>query len=108
MPNVTEAIAHVYDDPAGNKALVGYLVMSGKADARPPVKELARALGENLPTYMVPTAFFFLDAIPRLPNGKIDRKALPTPTAESRTADRPRVLPKTATEELLARLSAAC
>ncbi|MCN9243772.1 amino acid adenylation domain-containing protein [Streptomyces sp. RY43-2] len=42
---------------------------------------LRAALGEKLPAYMLPSAFVFLDALPRTPNDKVDRKALPEPRA---------------------------
>ena len=41
--------------------------------------ELRAALGEQLPSYMVPSAFAFLDAFPLSPNGKVNRRALPEP-----------------------------
>ncbi len=41
--------------------------------------ELKQNLQERLPSYMVPQTFVVLDALPRTPNGKIDRNALPSP-----------------------------
>jgi acyl-CoA synthetase (AMP-forming)/AMP-acid ligase II/precorrin-6B methylase 2 len=43
------------------------------------LKELAK---ENLPDYMIPTSIVVMQALPRTPNGKIDRKALPAPERE--------------------------
>ncbi len=37
---------------------------------------LRRFLGERLPVFMVPSAFVAVDDMPRLPNGKLDRRAL--------------------------------
>jgi tyrocidine synthetase-3 len=55
--------------------LCAYLVASGQLD----IKQLREELAEELPEYMVPAYFIPLEKIPLTPNGKIDRKALPSP-----------------------------
>jgi D-alanine--poly(phosphoribitol) ligase subunit 1 len=39
-------------------------------------RRLKGELAENLPAYMIPTTFKYLDELPLNNNGKIDRKAL--------------------------------
>jgi amino acid adenylation domain-containing protein/non-ribosomal peptide synthase protein (TIGR01720 family)/FkbM family methyltransferase len=66
--------------------------------------ELARWLGDKLPPYMVPSSIVMLDTMPLTPNGKVDRQALPAPTAA--TDERAFVAPRNQTEEDLAKICA--
>ena len=54
----------------------------------PHAPDLRAYVLEHLPPYMAPARFVSLPALPRLPNGKVDRSALPAPDMgrESRTA----------------------
>ncbi|MCG6118299.1 MAG: amino acid adenylation domain-containing protein [Aquimonas sp.] len=44
---------------------------------------LRAGLSERLPAYMLPQHFLMLEALPLLPNGKLDRKALPWPSQQA-------------------------
>ena len=59
----------------------------------------------NLPTYMCPVQIVSLDTIPLTSNGKVDRKALPTPVVEINANSRP---PMTETEEQIAQIWRDC
>ena len=61
---------------------------------------LLATLREELPAYLVPATVTVLDAVPLLPNGKRDRRALPDPVP---AAPQP---PRTGTERLVCRLFA--
>ncbi|HTC90734.1 MAG TPA: MupA/Atu3671 family FMN-dependent luciferase-like monooxygenase [Bryobacteraceae bacterium] len=76
-PTIQEAIVSAVEHPAEGSALVAYLVKRGATSAQP--AELRRFLETQLPSFMIPGAFVVLDALPRTPNGKIDRKRLPHP-----------------------------
>ncbi len=86
-------------DPSGNTHLVAYLVASG---ASPTPAQLRQHVSRQLPDYMVPMAWVVLDAMPLTPNGKVDRKALPSPDPETRAAPDELVEPRTPLELLLA------
>ncbi|HEU0051568.1 MAG TPA: amino acid adenylation domain-containing protein, partial [Longimicrobium sp.] len=79
---------------AGERRLVAYVVGEARAEA------LRAHLRRSLPEYMLPSAFVFLDALPLMPNGKLDRGALPAPEYAV-DADR-YVAPRTPVEEVLA------
>ena len=84
-----------------DQRLVAYLVPSG--DNAPMAKDLRAFLKERLPDYMVPTAYITLPALPMTPNGKIDRKALPTPDgAQSELTGADYAAPQTPIEQALA------
>ncbi|HET8547435.1 MAG TPA: methyltransferase domain-containing protein, partial [Bryobacteraceae bacterium] len=63
---------------------------------------LASYLGERLPAHMAPAAFLVLNALPRTPNGKVDRRSLPGPDRNWSDPEERFVGPRTAAEEQLA------
>ncbi|TCC06319.1 non-ribosomal peptide synthetase [Kribbella soli] len=98
LPTVREAAVVAGPDATGETTLAGYVVP--EADFGPDLAAQIRdELGRLLPAYMVPTALVLIDALPRLTNGKLDRKAL---TAVPTTADRRYLAPRTETERRIA------
>jgi amino acid adenylation domain-containing protein len=75
-PAVAEAFVAPRETSTGDKRLLAYYVPS--AGSNPTAAELRAFVRGRLPEYMVPAMFVRLDAIPRLPNGKVDRRALPS------------------------------
>ncbi len=65
------------------------------------IKDVQSTLKETLPDYMVPSHFLLLDAIPLTPNGKVDRRALPTPDQIHSGAESAYVAPRTPVEKAL-------
>ncbi|MEW9573377.1 amino acid adenylation domain-containing protein [Rhodanobacter sp. Si-c] len=78
-PSVRECvvIAHRFGD--NDLRLVLYAVVGG--DRANMARSLREHLRTRLPAYMLPQHIELLDALPKTPNGKIDRKALPEPSA---------------------------
>jgi acyl carrier protein len=74
--------------------LAGYVALkSDRSGEIPelPEQALRDALRDRLPAPFVPSAFVILDALPRTPNGKVDRKALPVPRQSGGDASAPPV-----------------
>jgi hypothetical protein len=76
--------------------------MTGHDSLRPTVTQLRQHLLRSLPAHMVPSRFVFVEALPLLPNGKIDRAALRPPEGLRPTLDVPFIPPRTPLEALLA------
>ena len=83
-PEIQGAVVLMREDTPGEKRLVAYLVMEQGAFA-PPMTQLRLYLQAQLPDYMVPAHFVFLDALPLTANGKVDRQMLPIPTSAEPT-----------------------
>ncbi|MBD0319020.1 MAG: amino acid adenylation domain-containing protein, partial [Gemmatimonadetes bacterium] len=95
-PAVREALVTARRDDAGDQRLVAYVV--GDASAA----ELRALLRSTLPDYMVPSAWVALPALPRTPNGKVDRSALPAPELLREGLGGGYMAPRTPVEEILA------
>jgi amino acid adenylation domain-containing protein/FkbM family methyltransferase len=66
------------------------------------VADLQEFLKAKLPEHMIPSAFVMLDALPTLPNGKVDRRELPAPDQSRPELNRVYVAPRNPVEEELA------
>jgi natural product biosynthesis luciferase-like monooxygenase protein len=102
-PEVREtAVVARTDGPGGDPLLVAYLV---SRNGSPPSAATLRGYAEErLPEYMVPAIFEVIDEMPRTPNGKLDRKALPAPAEKGAAEPAAFVAPRDDTERSLAEL----
>ncbi len=98
-PNVQQTVVTAREDSPGNQRLVAYIVPHQQPS--PTIDQLRRFLKQQLPSSMVPTAFVMLEAIPKTPNGKVDRRALPVPEL-SREHSATFAIARTPIEEMLA------
>lgn len=84
QPSVAAAAMRAVTFGEGDTRLVGYVTPGGAA--APDADGLRAALALRLPEIMLPARIVVLDQMPLTPNGKIDRKALPDPTASTARA----------------------
>jgi amino acid adenylation domain-containing protein/non-ribosomal peptide synthase protein (TIGR01720 family) len=93
-PAVRESVV-VAQDIDGGKRLVAYFC--GDAE----VADLRSQLQRTLAAFMVPAIFVRLDVLPKTPNGKVDRRALPDPDAARGEAHSQDLAPATPSEAIL-------
>ncbi|KNC51165.1 amino acid adenylation domain-containing protein [Thecamonas trahens ATCC 50062] len=92
-PAIQSAVVVAQDAPGStssspaSRILVAYLVaaaLSGSGgDPAVTPADLVDHVAASLPSYMVPSAFVFMDHFPLTPSGKVARKALPPPTHDA-------------------------
>jgi amino acid adenylation domain-containing protein/non-ribosomal peptide synthase protein (TIGR01720 family) len=102
FPGIIENIVVVRSNDDGDKQLIAYFVCP--PEAKPTIEELRSSLQQHLPNYMVPSQFIYLDKFPLTSNGKIDRKALPTPKLNRENLQISFASPATEEEKILAEI----
>jgi len=101
FPGVATAAVMAPEDDHGQRRLVAYAVAGGSNPLS--TQELRDHLRSRLPNHLVPDGIVIVDALPLMPNGKLDREAL----AGLEVVVEPEAAyaaPSTATEEMLAEL----
>jgi acyl carrier protein len=98
-PDVREAAVIVDASRPAEPRLLAYY--SGRFGEPPEPSALRAALRELLPEYMIPSLLIPLPELPRTTSGKLDRQALPLPTAEVATTTSAYVEARTELEQLL-------
>jgi amino acid adenylation domain-containing protein len=97
---VRESIVVARDDASGTKRLVAYFVPAD--GTTPAIPELRNYLRAKLPEHMVPSVLVALDRLPLTANGKVDRRALPEPTASRAQVGAPFAAAETEAERKIA------
>jgi acyl carrier protein len=98
--SVKEAVVVARESASAEQQLVAYLVSTGKPVVA--VSELRTFLKGILPDYMIPSVFVTVDALPRLPGGKVDRQALPVSISSRPKLQTVFLAPRTRAEEIIA------
>lgn len=97
---ISDAVVVDKEDDEGSKYLAAYIVPTSLHSTNSlNISEIKDYLAGELPAYMIPTCFVPLEEIPKTPNGKIDRKALPDP--KIRLDDREYAAPRNEKERKL-------
>lgn len=95
--NQVVVIAHSTN---GIKRLAAYVTPT--KDLKPDSSELRGYLKDRLPDYMIPSFLMVCESFPMTISGKIDRNALPQPSADQLQLAQPYVAPTTELEKLIA------
>jgi amino acid adenylation domain-containing protein len=105
--SVAQCVVLAREDRPGDVRLVAYIVPTGVV--RFDEEAMRSHMRGNLPDYMLPQHVVMLDKLPLLPNGKVDRKALPAPDVGSarEAAASQRVAPRNALEQRVLELMEA-
>lgn len=94
-PDVSACVAAVKGD-GDDRRLVAYLVAKlGTSASTVSLRALVR---RELPRYQHPSHYVLLEEMPLLPNGKIDRQALPEPGNDRPDTEEPYLAPRTPME----------
>jgi amino acid adenylation domain-containing protein len=76
LNDIQQAIVVAREDVPGSKRLVAYLV---SAKNKPDTDYVRKSIEQQLPDFMLPSAYVWLNELPKTSSGKVDRKNLPKP-----------------------------
>jgi amino acid adenylation domain-containing protein len=77
LDGIQDADTVPFQPTKGEKRLVAYLVSA--SPERPSISQIRDTLATQLPDYMLPSAFVWLNALPQTTTGKVNRRELPPP-----------------------------
>ncbi len=100
LPDVEEAVVSAVPGRDGDLRLVAHVLPKGRR--RPKARDLRLALSRELPPFMIPAAFFTVDAIPRNERGKVDREVLRQTELDALVPEADYVAPRTEREQEIA------
>ena len=100
-PALRESVVVAHPSSSGSYRLVAYGV---PRQEMPPSEELRKHILNSLPDYMAPELYIPLQRIPLTANGKVDRRALPSPDSAPKSKSRATILPGTPMEQIIAGL----
>ncbi len=98
--DIADAVVVARPENADEQPLIAYFVPASHPTIT--VTKIRQNLAQLLPDYMIPSRFISIDAIPKTPNGKVDRLRLPLPTRDRPDLETPFVAPGTLMEMELA------
>ncbi|MCY2977445.1 MAG: amino acid adenylation domain-containing protein, partial [Planctomycetota bacterium] len=96
---VRESVVILRTGTTGNPFLAAYVVP--RTGCLPSIQSLRELLSRRLPEVMQPTAYLFLESLPRTPHGKVNRQALPAPDESRPDLETDYVAPRNPIEEQL-------
>jgi amino acid adenylation domain-containing protein len=100
LPEIREAAVAPGEGPSGAR-LIAYVVPTRR---RPTLRAMRQAISKRLGDWTVPASFLFVEALPRTPSGKIDRKALPVSGPSRPELEGRFVAPRNPVEAKIARI----
>jgi acyl carrier protein len=99
-PAVIDAVVVARGEQPADRHLVAYVAVGNNEASLQPA-DLRPFLSERLPEYLIPSAFVLVEALPKTPAGKLDRRHLPEPSRTGRTGSQ-FVAPRTQAERTIA------
>ena len=105
LAEVKEAVVTTRVHAHGNQILVAYIVSA--IEPAPTIGAIRKALAERLPDYMIPSAFVYMDSLPLIGPGKVNRRALPALGRTRPDLEIPFIFPRTSVEKKIAAIWAA-